>query len=283
MKKRYLKWGAGVLALGAVGVLLKALFLEKYFFDLKTYDIGNVGSQKKLRLVLVTDLHLKTRLYPHYKKLAHRINQLKPHLLLIAGDTLDSSGKAAVAQNFLGLIERDIQKVAVLGNHDYLAQDSTAHLKEVYAQHNCRLLVNETEVFTLVGTRVAVTGLDDLLQGEGNLPDAVAGIGHETHHLLLIHSPLQQEKARETIKALNQTRTEADQLNIRYIFAGHNHGGQVKLLGYVPVLPDQSGHYVQGWYNQKAPYLYLSKGFGTSRLPFRFGARSELTLFHYHV
>ncbi|MFC6997935.1 metallophosphoesterase [Rufibacter roseus] len=283
MNNKYFTWGAGALAFGAAAVLLDALFLEKYFFDLKTHHIGNLSSARKLKLVLLTDLHLKNRLYPYHKRLASKLKQLQPDLILIAGDTLDSSGKAAVADQFLGMLPHHVQKAAILGNHDYLAKDSLSALQKVYAQHNCRLLVNETAAFQVAGTRVVVTGLDDMLEGESRFSKAVEGVGKEEHHLLLIHSPLQQEKAIDTMKRLNQNRREAEKLNIRFVFAGHNHGGQVRLPGYVPVLPEKSGDYVEGWYNVEPPFLYLSKGFGTSRLPFRFGARSEVTLFHYHV
>ncbi len=83
---------------------------------------------------------------------------------------------------------------------------------------------------------------------------------------------------------INASLPKDEQLNISYIFAGHNHGGQVTLFGlYAPVLPKKSGDYLKGWYNQEKPYLYLSKGFGTSTLPFRFGARAEITLFYYYI
>lgn len=78
---------------------------------------------------------------------------------------------------------------------------------------------------------------------------------------------------------MNQLRNDEEKLNLQYIFAGHNHGGQVRIFGFAPVMPEKSGHYVNGWYNAKSPYLYVSKGFGTSTLPFRFGARAELTVF----
>ncbi|WP_207431454.1 metallophosphoesterase [Sabulibacter ruber] len=283
MKEKYLKWGLGVMAAGAVGVLVDAFFLEKYFFAVKTYDLGDKKSGRQIKLVHVTDLHFKEHLHPQHFKLASKINQLRPDLLLFSGDTLDSSGHVPPAEQFLGLLSPGIIKVAIPGNHDYLAADSVTDLKRAFERHNGHLLVNESKAFTFRGTRIMVTGLDDFVESEGNLAAAVKEVGHEDHHLLLIHSPLQQEEARKAIERINQKRGIAEQLNIRYIFAGHNHGGQVRLPGYVPVLPKKSGSYINGWYNTKAPFLYLSKGFGTSRLPFRFFARAEITVFHYNV
>lgn len=128
-----------------------------------------------------------------------------------------------------------------------------------------------------------ITGLDDFIEGDASFKDAVKNVGREENHILLIHSPKQQDKVLEKIKKMNAKRSEEKQLNIQYIFAGHNHGGQVRIFGYAPALPEKSGKYMNGWYNHKPPYLYVSRGFGTSTLPVRFCARSEVTVFNLGV
>lgn len=270
--------------MGAAGLLLlDALFLEKYFFKVKVFDIGNKGSRKKLKLVLLTDLHLKHILFPYYRKLADRVNQLQPDLILITGDTLDSTGEVKLMDEFLSLLRQDTKKVAIPGNNDYKADRSLEEVKRAYEKHNCDFLVNESKAYKLQGTRLMVTGLDDFIEGESHFKAAVKNVGREEHHLLLVHSPLQQERAKEKMDEINRERSAAEALNIRYIFAGHTHGGQVRLPGYVPFLPGMAGGYVNGWYNDIPPYLYVSKGFGTTAVPLRFDARSEVTVFNYFV
>ena len=128
-----------------------------------------------------------------------------------------------------------------------------------------------------------ITGLDDLLEGDADLFRALDGVKREPHHLALIHSPLQQERLRKDLHRINTDRSEADRINISYLFAGHNHGGQVTFFGlFAPILPPKAGDYVNGWYNDEKPFLYVSKGFGTSTVPFRFWARAEITLLHYY-
>jgi uncharacterized protein len=284
MTQKNLWWTGAALALvGAAAVLLDALVLEKYFFKTKFFDIGTKGSNKQIKIVLLTDLHFKDAVLPHYRKLADKLHQLKPDLLLITGDTLDSTGKIEPVQDFFDLLDPKLKKVAIPGNNDYRAGPSISRLQKVMEDHNCDLLVNESKAYTISGTRIMVTGLDDLLEGNSCFRDAVKEVGNEEHHLLLVHSPLQQENARAEIERINKKRNAADKLNIRYIFAGHTHGGQVRLPGYVPVLPGKSGNYVNGWYNDNAPYLYVSRGFGTSSIPLRFFAKSEVTVFNYHV
>lgn len=280
---KWLRWGTVASLAGAAVVLLDALFLEKYFFEINTYRIGSKTGRKQLRLLLLTDLHLKRRFWPYYGRLARKVNELQPHLIMVAGDTLDGHTKSSVVARFFSQLRQDIPKVAILGNHDHKDRLDNAALASLYATHNCRLLVNETAVFELAGEKVVVSGLDDFIESESCFEEAVADTGWEAHHFLLIHSPLQQEPVRQKVAAMNQQRPNNRQLNISYIFAGHNHGGQVRLFSLVPKLPLKSGKYVNGWYNQTKPYLYLSKGFGTSTLPFRFGARAELAMFHYYV
>ncbi|MDX5346595.1 MAG: metallophosphoesterase [Hymenobacteraceae bacterium] len=281
MKNKTKKWIASLLGFGAALVLLDSLFLEKYFFQVKSFNIGRGSGRKKGTFILLSDLHLKNSLLPHYYKLARKVNSLEPDLVFITGDVLDTSGKKSVLNRFLCLLNSDIPKVAIPGNHDHYAKASLQELTEVFACHNGTLLVNQSKVFCVQDVRVMVTGLDDFISGQSDLCKAVDAVGHEKHHILLIHSPLQQEQVKKELAAINSNRSASEQLNISYIFAGHNHGGQVRLPFYVPVLPPKSGEYVQGWYNRQAPFLYVSRGFGTSTIPFRFDAPSELTVFNY--
>lgn len=283
MTNNTIRWVAGGLAAVAAGVLLDAYFFEKYFFELKEHDIGGKSASKKIRIVLLADLHFKRFLLPHYHKLAAMVNDLEPDLLLIAGDTLDSTGTVQPMERFFQLLDPHINKVAIPGNNDYRAGASMDKIRAAYEKYDCRFLVNETQVYSIRDERVVVTGLDDRMEGASDVEAAVESIGREAHHILLVHSPLQQETAMAKIKELNQSRDKSERLNVSYIFAGHNHGGQIRLPGYVPVLPPSSGDYVEGWYNDEKPYLYVSRGFGTSSLPFRFCARSEVTLFNYYV
>lgn len=283
MKRSNIIWTAGILLAGAALSLLDALVLEKFFFEIKTYDIGNKGSRKKLKLMLLADLHFKEKLWPHYRKLAEKINELQPDLIMITGDTLDRTGKTHPMIKFFNLLDHDIRKVAIPGNHDYKAAASISTLQHIYQAHNCSFLRNETSAFHLKGTELLISGIDDFIEGNENLKAAVENVGRGKHHFLLIHSPLQQEPLRKQIREINQSRTPDRQLNISYIFAGHNHGGQITILGYAPKLPVKSGNYVSGWYNEEEPFLYVSKGFGTTTVPLRFGARAELTLFNYYV
>jgi predicted MPP superfamily phosphohydrolase len=63
--------------------------------------------------------------------------------------------------------------------------------------------------------------------------------------------------------------------------SGHAHGGQVTLFGLVLYTPPGSGSYEAGFYKIALCDLYVSKGLGTSVLPFRLGARPEIAVFEF--
>ena len=268
---------------GAALLLADAWFFSKYFFRVKRFRIGQTGATRRLRIVLLTDLHFKRRFWPFHQRLVQTINDLRPHLILCAGDLIDVTGTKDPAKQFLSRLDPAVPKLFIPGNHDHQSGVSRQALGQLLQENNGRLLVNETVQVLLDGVPFTITGLDDFLEGESCFADAVKEVGNEAHHLLLVHSPLQQERVLKELEKLNQERSADRQLNLQYIFAGHTHGGQVRLFNYLPVPPRGAGRYLQGWYNSRKPYLYVSKGFGTTRLPFRFGARSEITLFQYGV
>jgi predicted MPP superfamily phosphohydrolase len=263
--------------------LLNALVLEKYFFEIKTYQIGKKGAKQNIRLLFLTDLHIKKSLDPSFKRLARKINEINPDLILISGDVIDQGGMYAPAKEFFSRILYSIPKVAIMGNHDHKNRVKLSTYQKLFDHNNGQLLLNESKVFSFAGKRLMITGVDDFINGTPSFSKAIEDVGREENHVLLIHSPLQQETILKEMKQINLTRPEENKLNIQYIFAGHNHGGQLCIFGFAPIQPKMSGNYLKGWYNQKPPYLYLSRGFGTTTLPFRFGARSEVTIFHLGV
>ena len=59
--------------------------------------------------------------------------------------------------------------------------------------------------------------------------------------------------------------------------SGHTHGGQVRLLGYSPVVPSRFGNrYAYGHIVEDDRHLIVSGGLGFSIAPVRFGVRPEI-------
>ncbi|ELR68368.1 Putative phosphohydrolase [Fulvivirga imtechensis AK7] len=278
--KQYLRW----LVAGALGVaFVDAFVLERYFFRVRRYHIGDQRARKVFKMVLITDLHLRHRLEIKYRRLAARIRALQPDILLISGDAIDQYGRPEVLDNFLSLLDTDIPRVAIPGNHEHKNEATLNDICRIYQKHQVDLLVNATKTYRVQDTSLTITGLDDSIEGQENFSEAIEGVDQVRYHIVLLHSPLQQESLLRQLRKVNRNRKKGEKLNVSYLFAGHNHGGQVTFFGLFPILlPKGAGNYVNGWYNDKKPYLYVSKGFGTSTVPFRFGARAEMTVLDYH-
>lgn len=270
-------------SIGFLALLLEIFLFEQLFFKIKRYSIRKNKGKKPVTILHLSDLHFGNQLTYNYRRLVKVIHKINPSIIFISGDSIDQHGTIEPLEKFLRLLSSKIPKVAVLGNHEYVADIDLDELKEIYKSTNCDLLINESRAYDLNGVRIMVTGLDDLLEGQEDFKRAVKDVGKEKHHFVLIHSPKQQEKIKQQIQEINDQRPEKEQLNIYTFFAGHNHGGQIKIGNFVPHLPPQSGDYIEGWYNKKKPFLYLSKGFGTSVIPIRFLSRAEVTVFDYYV
>jgi hypothetical protein len=61
--------------------------------------------------------------------------------------------------------------------------------------------------------------------------------------------------------------------------SGHTHGGQVRVLGYAPIVPSRFGdRYVYGHVVEEGRNLIVSGGLGCSGIPIRFGSPPEIVV-----
>ena len=229
-----------------------------------------------LRIALITDVHA-----PHTHvgedDIVARVRDFDPHLLLIGGDSINRRE----SEHHLALYERlpaRTGKFAVFGNHERWGGFSRQALARAYEPLGVRLLVNERLTVDHSGEPVALVGLDDWRAGAPDLsavgrltdprPPATAESLLRPATIVLSHCPIVFDQAERC--------TEGP----AYMFSGHTHGGQVAPLGMVLATPHGSGRYVRGWYTGSRPsqLLYVSRGIGHVGVPFRIGARPEISL-----
>jgi predicted MPP superfamily phosphohydrolase len=274
---------AGLFFSGAGVVSTDSLYFERYFIETNEFDIGTPSiSHSTIRMLQISDIHLK-KLTDHHKKLADQVNELNPELLLFTGDIIESERGLRHLDNLLQLFDSDVQKAAVMGNWECEFEIHPDKLQHVYESNNGELLINRTKVFMINGKRLLVTGVDTLYKGRPDFAAAIKGVGPEDHHIVLSHCPEYRDHIESEITKINAARPAGQRLNIAYVFSGHSHGGQVNIMGFTPLLPPGVGRYVRGWFRDRSPMLYVSKGIGTSIFPVRFGARAEIALFNYHI
>lgn len=237
------------------------------------------AAQRRFTLAQISDLHLHAVGEMHHR-IAARVNAIRPDLVLFTGDAIDRRERLADFAALLALFDPRTAKRAILGNWEHWCGVDLDELSAVYRAAGCRLLINESVVDEAGGRSLAVTGLDDLSGGRPDPRRAFAGTAGADAHLLLAHCPEQRDRLADAGALITGTEPPIRPERITLMLSGHTHGGQVNLLGWTPVLPAGSGRYVRGWFRGDggAP-LYVSRGIGTSVLPFRLGAPPEVAIF----
>ena len=268
-RRKFIKSG---LFIGTSLILLDAFWLEKFFIGTNEFFMGaSTESTTNIKVIQISDLHLQSINY-QITRLAKKINGLLPDLVVITGDAIDKFQNLPLLDRFLKLINHDIRKVAILGNWEYWGKINIPELEKLYRIHNCKLLINQSAKYMLQGKSVLISGIDDYLGGNADYEKAMEDGQTCDYHIVLNHCPEYNDHISEKMPR---------NVSTDLILSGHTHGGQINILGYIPFLPDGSGRYIKGWYEYKNLKAYVSKGIGTSILPIRFGARSEIAVFNF--
>lgn len=222
--------------------LLWARFVEPGRLEV-THHTVDAPVSPKVKIAHVTDLHSRGRLGPLEEKVLAALAEEQPDLIVMSGDDED-------ADAFHDRLKAPLGVFFVYGNHDHWAH----HLRKD-ALDNAAAQVRDG---------LWVVGLDDALAGDPDLDLALKGVPQDAYRIGLYHSPVLFDLTAAAFPLA---------------FAGHTHGGQVRLPLLPPLwLPRGSGPYLEGWYERAGSKLYVSRGIGTSVLPLRFFCRPELAI-----
>ncbi|HEU0052290.1 MAG TPA: metallophosphoesterase [Longimicrobium sp.] len=286
MNRRRFLAVAGTAAAGAAALAVDGLWYEpRRALDVTTHHISTAGESGRLTFAQITDLHLHAVGGLH-RRIAAEVRRASPDFVVVTGDAIDRADRLPALDEFLSLLDPRLPKYAILGNWEHWANVDLGALAELYARHGGRLLVNETVLHESRGGAVAITGLDDLVGGRPDVYAALWNAPDAPRRLLLAHCPEYRDRLAGQAAAIRvggtQMRPALDPAAIRFdaILSGHTHGGQVRVLGWAPIVPRGSGRYLRGWFrDDDAPPLYVCRGVGTSMLPVRLGCTPELAVF----
>ena len=260
---------------GGIGVITSAtaidsFWYEKVFIELNEFYIGKASpASDNLKVLQISDLHLKS-IKPKHIELVKLVNKIKPDLILFTGDVIDRNKNLKNLDKYLAMFEPKIQKTAILGNWECWKVHPLELLK-VYQKYNCELIVNHSFRYEFGNTSVSVSGMDDLIAGRADFKMAMEFYQKADYHIIMTHCP----QHRDIIQG------QMGNIPIDLILSGHTHGGQINLFGIAPFTPEGSGRYINGWYRDELPPMYVSRGIGTSGLPIRLGSRAEITMFNF--
>ncbi|WP_232277319.1 metallophosphoesterase [Paenibacillus sp. 481] len=252
-----------------------SFFIERRFIYVRTETIKLERLPQVfdgLRIAHISDIHFGHYFDEnHLAQLVQQIQAEQPDMICLTGDLLDSEFSAAdKAVAALSQLKAPFGKFAVLGNHDYRRGIDLA--TNVLVQTGFQVLTNRNHVIERQGHRLAIAGIDDVLDGRPDMEQALSGISADTCCMLLAHEP--------------------DWADVSYNYAvdlqlsGHSHGGQVRipLVGAI-LLPELGQKYADGYYELRSGNsavnslaVYTSRGVGTTIMPVRFSCPPEWTL-----
>jgi predicted MPP superfamily phosphohydrolase len=240
----------------------------------------------RLKLALIADLHACEPWMgiERIEGIVEQTNTLRPDCILLLGDYVSGlrMGRYShplphkVWAELLGRLRAPLGVHAVLGNHDWweegnLAQRRVRPPKACIALQEAGVPVLENESVRLEKNGVGfwLAGLGDqwaftATDGRDDLDGTLRQVSDDAPVILMAHEPDIFPKVPERVAAT---------------VAGHTHGGQIRVLGYAPVVPSRYGdRYVYGHIVEKGRNLVVSGGLGCSGVPLRFGSPPEIVL-----
>lgn len=281
---------AGAMGLAAYGFGVEPMWrlaVERYRLTPQRWPEG-----LKLRLAIIADLHAGEPYMSARRigSIVERANGLEADAILLLGDFAAGhkwQSRMVPADEWsevLAGLKAPLGVHAVLGNHDWW-DDRTAQRagkgptigRRALERRGIPVYENDAVRLTKNGRAFWLAGLGDQIaffrghvgkrrrfQGVDDLPGTLAKVTDDAPVILMAHEP--------DIFTRVPNR-------VALTLSGHTHGGQVRLLGYSPIVPSQFGNrYAYGHVVEGGRHLIVSGGLGCSILPVRFGVPPEITL-----
>ncbi|MTD41947.1 metallophosphoesterase [Erwinia sp. CPCC 100877] len=261
--------GSWLAAVIVVGLLFSYGSWQAQQLRIKKYQVTiNSGrdTKQKLKAVLISDVHLGyVNDVQKLTKIVTKINELKPDVVLIAGDLFDGNFQALQRPEQIktqfNRLSAKYGTYLCWGNHD--AGSTFQKMKELVDGSAITLLEDE---LTVVGESLIIAGRKDMhpIGSQGGrrkeLTDKLQRLDKQLPKIVLDHQP--------------STIAEYHDSNM-LILAGHTHKGQIFPFSLVTnaYFTVDYGYYRE---NSTSPQVIVSSGVGTWGPPLRIGTQSEI-------
>jgi predicted MPP superfamily phosphohydrolase len=261
-----------LLALATYGIWIEPNEVEVHHVSITSKYLGEILQNRIV--VQISDLHIR-KIGKREQKVLEILNVLEPDIIFLTGDYVRWRGAYAPALKFLSLLHAKIGVWAVMGDYDYSrSRNSCLFCHEEGSgspmrQHSVRFLRDSMELVSFPEGTLRIEGVDgeggSLFSPERKLLSSDNGLPR----IILSHSPLNFDLISDNDDVL--------------MLAGDTHGGQVPLPGWLfRVLGyKKNALYNQGLFEKGRKSMYVSRGIGTSHLPFRLFRTPEVVVFHF--
>lgn len=249
-----------------------ARFIEPKRITITKHDLSHQSVPSGfdgIKIVQFSDTHIGHNFeLEQLAKCTDAINKLKPDLIFFTGDLIDEPNRYPFAESIppiLSKLRAPLGKFAIYGNHDHGGYGTNLY-KGIMEASGFEVLINEGRAITFNNSDVWIAGLDDLMLGKPDYDLTLSQIPEGLYSILLAHEP--------------DAALKTSQYNISLQLSGHSHGGQIQLPFIGPLItPPFAKHYFEGFYNVDGLKLFVNRGMGTTREPYRFLSPPEITLF----
>jgi predicted MPP superfamily phosphohydrolase len=237
-----------------------------------TLNLHHSAEKKTIRIVHLSDLQSK-RFGTKQALLLAEIRALQPDVIVFTGDLVDAFHYDPQSWRDVG---EQLPKIAptyfVPGNHESWL-GNFEEIAAALSHFGIHVLRNQSVDLRIKQRSLRISGIDDPVMFPSEMPFLSLLQQHServpTSHyaILLTHRP-------EYFDAYDQT-------NIDLVFAGHAHGGQIRLPWIGGLLAPNQGllpRYTSGLYTGKRTKMVVSRGLGNSVFPLRIFNRPEIVL-----
>ena len=257
-KRRY--WFGIVIVV--VFIVLVFLFIQNKWIVVSQYSVVNEKIPEdfdEFRVVQVSDFH-NAKFGKNNMILVEKIMKLKPDIIVITGDLIDSNDTdIPVAIELSKQLVQIAPTYYVTGNHEnWLAQDDKQELLEKLVNSGVVNLKNEALDLKKNDSSICLIGLNDENLSDETLAKITKDLDQDSYKILLAHEPQHFERYAKS--------------SVDLILSGHAHGGQFRF----PIVgglyaPDQGFQpkYSKGLYREGSSSMIVSAGLGNSVIKVR--------------
>ncbi len=231
--------------------------------DFKSSEVPQ--SFDSCRIAFISDLHYKSLLKENgLRRLVKLLVRENPDLILLGGDYQEGCQYVTPLFNAIGSVKPNLGIYGVMGNNDYeRCYDEICNSMKLNDIH---LLEHKTDTVWNNHQFILISGVRNPFDLSENGVSPTLSLAPKDFVILLVHTPDYAESV--------------DISNTDLVLAGHTHGGQIRVLGYAPIVPSRYGkRFLCGLkHTSKDIPMFITKGIGTSRRNIRIGARSEVVM-----
>ncbi len=214
-----------------------------------------------LSIVHFSDVHFRGPVSRRYfEEVMAEAAALKGDLIFFTGDLMDHRQCLEWIPSTLGRLSAPLGCFFVLGNHDWYLP-VTDEMRRRLQSHGWHDTSGRVIEFNRGDDRLVIAGTERPWMGTA--PD-LSGVPADVFRIVLSHGPDQIDWA------------EANRVDL--MFAGHTHGGQIRLpiLGPVYAPSRYSCRYASGVFYRPPTLMSVTRGI-SGREPIRYNCRPELT------